>query len=84
MCFIRYNLNSKAYIFIEKPIRNLIINSDVVFNEVMRKGSLTWRIIRTLEAGNKLVNLEHEDEEKMKIEESTPHNVTYFFIGTVV
>ncbi len=41
MCFVRYNLNSKAYRFIEKSIRKLIISSDVVLNEVMKKGSLT-------------------------------------------
>jgi hypothetical protein len=40
----------------------------VVFNEDMKKGSLTQRIVRTLEARKKLVNLEHEDEKKMKIE----------------
>ncbi len=60
--FVRYNLNSKAYKFIEESIRKLIIISDVVFNEVMKKKSLTRKIVRTPKVGNKLVNLEHENE----------------------
>jgi hypothetical protein len=84
MCFVRYNFNSKAYKFIEESIRKLIIISDVVFNEVMKKGSLMRRIVRTPKVGYKLVNLEHEDEEKMKIEESTSHNVTSFLTATMM
>jgi len=38
--FVRYNMDSKAYGFIEESMRKLIISKDVVFNEVVKKGSL--------------------------------------------
>jgi len=33
-------MDSKAYGFIEESMRKLIISKDVVFNEVVKKGSL--------------------------------------------
>jgi len=39
--FFLYNLDCKAYRFIEESIRKLIISQDVVFNEAMTKDSST-------------------------------------------
>jgi len=39
--FIGYNLDCKAYRFIEESIRKLIISWDVMFNEIMTKDSST-------------------------------------------
>ncbi len=37
--FVKYNVDSKAYRLIEESTGKLIISRDVVFNEVVKKGS---------------------------------------------
>jgi len=37
--FVRYKVDSKAYRFIKESNGKLIISRDVVFNEVVKKGS---------------------------------------------
>jgi hypothetical protein len=66
--FVRYKLDSKAYILIEKSNGKFIISKDVGFNEVVKKGSKVGKTTWTLEVGMKLVNLEHKDEKDAGVE----------------
>jgi hypothetical protein len=77
-------LDFKAYRFIEESNGKLIISRYVVFNEVVKKGSLVGKTTWTLEVRMKLINLEHKDEKDAGVEKSTPHNETTFLIGTMV
>jgi hypothetical protein len=65
--FIRYNLDCKAYRFIEESIRKLIISRDVVFNEAMTKDSSTkFNARRPKIERDSFINMELENVDEVR------------------
>ncbi len=72
MCFFLYNLDCKAYRFIEESIRKLIISQDVVFNEAMTKDSSTkFNARRSKVERDSFINMELENVDEVGVKESS-------------
>ncbi len=67
--FVRYNLNSKGYNFIEKSTIKLFISWNATFHELtMKKGLSMGATIGTPTIGNMHINLELQDDEEVGVE----------------
>ncbi len=67
--FVRYNLNSKGYKFIEKSTIKLFISWNVTFHELtMKNGLLMGAIIGIPVVGNMHINLEFQNDEEVGVE----------------
>lgn len=70
--FLKYNLDCKAYRFIEESIRKLIISQDVVFNEAMTKDSSTkFNARRSKVERDSFINMELENVDEVGVKESS-------------